>query len=137
MEQSRSEPIGLSGRFLFLCFKTNTRVWILKPRAGHHKGDGPLEKHLSTSASVESGAAQLLGVTLSVHHSYKEEDLDMAIGPLYKGMLFSGGRKGKHGFPKSLLKYTWAQLQYTAEPLGYLSRFIQTHNRTYLQKTII
>ena len=76
-------------------------------------------------------------MTLSVYHNYKEDYLDMAIGLLYKRMVFRGDREGKHGFLKSLLKHTWAHLQYKAEPLGYLSRFIPTHNGTYLQKTII
>lgn len=49
VEQSRFEPNGLLGKFPFLCFRTDTGVWILKPWADYHlKGDGLLEKPLST-----------------------------------------------------------------------------------------
>lgn len=59
VELSTSEPNGLLGRFPFLCFRTDTGVWILKPWAGHHhKGDGLLEKPLSTHVHQSSQRQQ-------------------------------------------------------------------------------
>lgn len=59
VELSRSEPNGLLGRFPFLCFRTDTGIWILKPWAGyHHKGNGLLEKPLSTQVHQSSQRQQ-------------------------------------------------------------------------------
>lgn len=144
MELSRSEPNGLlgevsfpqwncpghkaewpAGRFPFLCFRTDTGIWILKPWAGyHHKGNGLLEKPLSTQVHQSSqGTAELLRVTLSVYHNYKEDYLDMATGPLYKRMVFRRQRR-KTWFSEITTETYVGTFTIQAEPLGYLSRFI-------------
>lgn len=140
--------VGQSGLSLMACQEAPFFLfqdWGLNPKAlgrCHHRGDGPLEKQFSTHAASGSGTTELFGVKFSVYHNYKEEYLETTIGPLLNGavifqLLFSGGWEGKDSFAESLLKYTWAHIQYRTESLELPKTYIQMHNMAYLEKAII
>lgn len=146
VELSRSEPNGLLGGFLpqwdrsgpddcwgevpFLCFRTDTGIWILKPWAATtiremEATGGSLWAH--KCISPESETAELLRVTL-IYHNYKRT---ISIWPQDHFTEWSSGEAEKENmvFWNHYWNICGHILQYKAEPLGYpFYRFIPTHN---------